>query len=80
MSPTSGTSQVPDFSSIDLGDGVARTEAAHTDSSQATLPEPWLTPEQIEVKALYTEEDLEGLDFLDTVPGAPPFATSSALR
>ena len=30
-------------------------------------------PEQIEVKPLYTEADLEGLDFLDTIPGAPPF-------
>ena len=35
--------------------------------------EPWLTPEQIPVKPLYTEADLAGLDFLDTVPGAPPY-------
>ena len=33
----------------------------------------WLTPEQIRVKPLYTEADLEGLDFLDTVPGSPPY-------
>ncbi len=25
------------------------------------------------VKAVYTEDDLAGLDFLDTVPGAPPY-------
>ena len=34
---------------------------------------PWLTPEGIAVKALYTEADLEGLDFLGTWPGLPPY-------
>ena len=33
----------------------------------------WHTPEGIAVKPLYTRADLEGLDFLDTVPGAFPF-------
>ncbi len=60
------TMQIPDFSTVDLGDGKA---------TETTVPggETWLTPEQIEVKPLYTEADLEGLDFLDTIPGAPPF-------
>ena len=31
------------------------------------------TPEGLTVKALYTAEDLEGLEWLDTVPGAAPF-------
>jgi methylmalonyl-CoA mutase len=59
-------SPVPDFTTLDLGDGRP---------SGAPVPtgEPWLTPEQIPVKPLYTEADLEGLDFLDTVPGAPPY-------
>ncbi|MDW6021046.1 methylmalonyl-CoA mutase [Mesorhizobium sp. BAC0120] len=35
--------------------------------------EPWRTPENIEVKRVYAEEDLTGLPFLDTFPGAPPF-------
>ena len=58
--------QVPDFSSIDLGPGTPG-------GGPVPSGEPWLTPEQIEVKALYTEADLNGLDFLDTVPGAPPY-------
>ena len=60
------TMQIPDFGTVDLGDGKA---------TETTVPggETWLTPEQIEVKPLYTEADLEGLDFLDTIPGAPPF-------
>ena len=60
-------STVPDFTPLDLGDGrPAGTEAA-------SPAEPWVTPEQIPVQPLYTEADLAGLDFLDTVPGAPPY-------
>ncbi|HLW93183.1 MAG TPA: methylmalonyl-CoA mutase [Roseiarcus sp.] len=40
-------------------------------------PEPtaarWATPEGIEVKPFYGPEDLEGIDFLDTWPGGPPY-------
>ncbi len=33
----------------------------------------WTTLEGIEVKPLYTEDDLDGVDHLGTVPGAAPF-------
>jgi methylmalonyl-CoA mutase len=33
----------------------------------------WPTPEGIDVKALYTTEDLEGIDYLGELPGFPPF-------
>src|SRR5499427_9353182 len=33
----------------------------------------WHTPEGIDVKPLYTRADVEGLDFVDTIPGAFPF-------
>jgi methylmalonyl-CoA mutase len=33
----------------------------------------WHTPEGIDVKPLWTRADVEGLDFLDTIPGAFPF-------
>jgi methylmalonyl-CoA mutase len=33
----------------------------------------WSTPEGIEVKPLYTAEDLEGIAHLDTLPGFAPF-------
>ncbi|MEW6674141.1 MAG: methylmalonyl-CoA mutase [Thermodesulfobacteriota bacterium] len=33
----------------------------------------WMTPEGILVKPLYTAEDLEGLDFVNTLPGFSPF-------
>src|ERR1700722_10145500 len=57
--------RIPDFSSIPFlapaGGGPGSSEAR------------WTTPEGIEVKPLYGPEDLEGLDFLDTWPGAPPY-------
>ncbi|WP_237769789.1 methylmalonyl-CoA mutase family protein, partial [Kytococcus sp. HMSC28H12] len=34
---------------------------------------PWTTPEGIDVPPVYDASDLAGLDFLDTVPGAPPY-------
>ena len=57
-------SRIPDFSSIPFSappGGPSPSEAR------------WATPEGIEVKPFYGPEDLEGLDFLDTWPGAPPY-------
>src|SRR6202012_534631 len=44
---------------------------ANTDQS-VTGP-VWQTPEGIAVKPLFTADDLAGIDFLDTRPGAAPF-------
>ena len=62
-------STIPDFSQVELGEPTVDAAAG------AAQPEGqvWVTPEQIEVPPLYTEADLEGLDFLDTIPGAPPY-------
>jgi methylmalonyl-CoA mutase len=35
--------------------------------------EVWTSPEGIDIKALYTQEDLDGLDATDTYPGIAPF-------
>ncbi len=60
-------SNIPDFSTVpwDVASGTGGT--------MPDLPDPWVTPEGIDVKAAYTAADLEGLDFLNTVPGKPPF-------
>src|ERR1700748_1032870 len=42
-------------------------------AAPAGKAEPWLTPEGIAVKPLYGARDLEGLDFLGTFPGIPPY-------
>jgi methylmalonyl-CoA mutase len=41
--------------------------------SNAAPPQPWLSPEGIEIKPRYDERDLEGLDALDTWPGLTPY-------
>jgi len=33
----------------------------------------WLTPEGLEIKPLYTAEDLAGIEFVNTLPGLPPY-------
>ncbi|MDM8548915.1 methylmalonyl-CoA mutase [Desulfobacterales bacterium HSG2] len=33
----------------------------------------WKTPEGIEVKPLYTAEDIEGMEHVNTLPGMPPY-------
>ncbi|MFF8935871.1 methylmalonyl-CoA mutase [Streptomyces paradoxus] len=68
---------IPDFSGIELGmpapDGGAdewRTAVKNASGGDDLL---WETPEGIAVKPLYTGRDLEGLDFLETYPGAAPY-------
>jgi methylmalonyl-CoA mutase len=57
-------SAIPNFSEIGLG----------APAGSATVEgKLWETPERIGVKPLYTAEDIEGLDFLKTWPGLPPF-------
>ncbi|QDO88061.1 methylmalonyl-CoA mutase [Ornithinimicrobium ciconiae] len=38
-----------------------------------TDTQPWAAPEGIDIKALYTADDLAGLDALDTYPGLAPY-------
>ncbi|MFJ5932997.1 methylmalonyl-CoA mutase [Streptomyces sp. NPDC093071] len=68
---------IPDFSGIELGDPTAgggpdewRTNVKKAAGGDDLL---WETPEGIGVKPLYTGQDLEGLDFLDTRPGMAPY-------
>ena len=60
-------SRIPDFAEI----AFASDAAAHATAPGIT--EPWLTPEGILVKPVYSESDLAGIDFLETYPGIAPF-------
>ena len=68
---------VPSFDTTPLGDGTPADDAQARWAALAEGAEgykgPWETPERIDVPPLYTEQDLEGVDFLHTYPGAPPF-------
>ena len=58
---------IPDFTGVELG---APTFA---DDAPQPLGEGWLTPEHILVPPRFDESVYEGLDFLKTYPGIPPF-------
>jgi len=73
-------SSIPNFAKIDfdavsgvegsLSEWKARAEAA---SERSAGERVWRTPEQIDVAPLYTAEDLEAVEHLDTMPGIAPF-------
>src|SRR5262245_19502224 len=48
---------------------LARKERKGADPGELV----WQTPEGVPVKPLYTQADVHGLDFLDTIPGDFPF-------
>ncbi len=56
---------IPDFASIGWSD-------PETSPLPAKTP-PTATPEGIEIRSFYSQDDLKGLRFLDTYPGAAPF-------
>lgn len=58
---------IPDFTKLAF--------AAAEPSAVPTLPagEPWITPEGIPVKPVFTAADREGLPFVDTLPGIAPY-------
>ena len=54
------------FASIEKKDGLAWQK-------DNNIQYVWKTPEHIEVKPVYTKEDLEGMEHLDFTAGIPPF-------
>ncbi|MGY2048731.1 methylmalonyl-CoA mutase [Methylobacterium sp. JK268] len=58
--------RIPDFSEIAFS-------ASGPAAAPARAADPWMTPEGIPVKGAYGPQDREGLDFLATYPGIPPF-------
>ena len=69
-------STLPRFDSIDLGDSPVPGSAAEDFARLAEAAgtgEKWLTSEQIPVGTLYGEDAYQGVDWLDTYAGLPPF-------
>lgn len=72
---------IPDFSTVELG-GPVPADAGEAGQWAAAVQQAtgkgvadltWETPEGIDVKPLYTDADLDGLDFLGTYPGITPY-------
>ena len=63
----------PDFKNIDIKNaGFAATNAAEWAKANG-IEANWKTPEHIEVKPVYTKEDLEGMEHLNYASGLPPY-------
>jgi methylmalonyl-CoA mutase len=63
MREETAMTRIPDFTTLSFA------EAAPV----ASGGEAWMTPEEIAVRAVHSEADLAGIDFLDTWPGIKPF-------
>ncbi|HEY6789937.1 MAG TPA: methylmalonyl-CoA mutase [Trebonia sp.] len=74
-----GNWEVPDFTGVELAE--PSTPDAHDEKRWREAltaggedgGQAWVTPEGIDVKPLYTAADTDGLDFLATYPGLPPY-------
>ena len=63
----------PNFKNIDIKNaGFAAVNAAEWAKANGIEPN-WKTPEHIEVKPVYTKEDLEGMEHLGYAAGLPPY-------
>jgi methylmalonyl-CoA mutase len=76
---TTSTTRIPSFADVELGapaaagDPAAWAAAFRAETGKAPDEAAWETPEGLRVPPLRTAADLEGVDFLDTWPGLPPY-------
>jgi methylmalonyl-CoA mutase len=72
-------SNVPNFAEIDFDAPETLSPASTRDSlrqrahESTQRAEPWVTPEGIPVKPVFSAGDLQGVEHLGTMPGLPPF-------
>jgi methylmalonyl-CoA mutase len=72
-------SAIPDFGSVELGAPAASAgadewaKAFKETTGRGAEEAAWETPEGIAVPPLFTPADLDGLDFLQTLPGIKPY-------
>jgi len=63
----------PNFKNIDIKNaGFTATNGTEW-AKENGIKADWKTPEHIEVKSVYTKEDLEGMEHLNYASGLPPF-------
>ena len=61
----------PNFQKVDVH-ALGSKKAKPADSKKNVIPE-WMTPEQIPVKKVYSNADLEGMEHLNYAAGIPPY-------
>ena len=62
----------PNFKDTDIFAGFHPQDGKEWQRSNG-ITASWKTPEQIQVKPVYTQEDLEGMEHLNYAAGLPPF-------
>lgn len=62
----------PNFKNIDIYDGFHPQNGMEWQKAN-DIKANWRTPEQIQVKPVYTKEDLEGMEHLNYAAGIPPY-------
>jgi len=63
----------PNFRNIDIKSaGFVATDATAWAKSNGITAD-WKTPEHIQVKSVYTKEDLDGMEHLHYASGLPPY-------
>ena len=62
----------PNFKDIDIFAGFHPQNGKEWQATNG-ITANWNTPEQIQVKPVYTKEDLEGMEHLDYAAGIPPY-------
>ena len=62
----------PNFKNIDIYAAFKPSDGKAWQKANGITPN-WKTPEQIDVKPVYTKEDLEGMEHLDYSAGSPPY-------
>ena len=68
----------PNFKNIDIYAGFQPKNGMEWQKANG-IEANWRTPEQIQVKPVYTKEDLEGMEHLDYVAGIPPYLRGPVL-
>lgn len=63
----------PDFNKIDFRKFNSSSELDSQWESNNKIEESWKTPEQINLKSVFTKSDLSKIEHLDFVAGIPPF-------
>jgi len=63
----------PDFTHVDLSSGGAEKNPPKGKENQPGAAEYWMTPEQIPLKPVYTDHDLDEMEHLAYAAGLPPF-------
>ena len=62
----------PNFKNIDIYAGFQPQNGMEWQKENGITAD-WKTPEHINVKPVYTKEDLEGMEHLNYVAGIPPY-------